>query len=122
MEDRKPWQFQPGHPGGPGRPKGSRHRLGEAFLKALADDFEQHGVGVIERLRIEKPEAYAKVIASLLPKEISGADGGPLLSSIVVTYRKPGDSAPEVGADVAATAVVDAIDRATDEDELAAAA
>jgi hypothetical protein len=37
--------------------------LGEAFIAALAEDFEKHGVEVIERVRIEKPEAYIKVIA-----------------------------------------------------------
>jgi hypothetical protein len=95
MEDRKPWQFQPGHPGGPGRPKGSRHKLGEKFIAALADDFEKHGVAVIEAVRVKDPVAYARIIASLLPKEVTGENGGPLLNSIVVTYRKPGDPVPE---------------------------
>jgi len=45
--------------------------LGEAFIAALAEDFEKHGVEVIERVRIEKPEAYIKVIASLLPKDLN---------------------------------------------------
>ena len=55
--------------GNPGRPKGSRNKLGEAFISALHDDFEQHGVSVIETVRIEKPDQYMKVVASLLPKE-----------------------------------------------------
>ena len=45
--------------------------MGEAFIAALAEDFEKHGVEVIERVRIEKPEAYIKVIASLLPKDLN---------------------------------------------------
>jgi hypothetical protein len=61
-------RFQPGNPG---RPRGSRNKLGEAFIAALAEDFEKHGVEVIERVRIEKPEAYIKVIASLLPKDLN---------------------------------------------------
>jgi hypothetical protein len=105
MDDSMPWHFKPGNSGGPGRPKGSRHKLGELFIKALADDFEKHGVGVIERLRAEKPEAYARIVASLLPKEISGADGGPLLNAITVTYRKPGDPAPEPEVAAAGVAV-----------------
>jgi hypothetical protein len=60
--------FQPGNPG---RPRGSRNKLGEAFIAALAEDFEKHGVEVIERVRIEKPEAYIKVVASLLPKDLN---------------------------------------------------
>jgi hypothetical protein len=61
-------QFKPGNPG---RPRGSRNKLGEAFIAALAEDFEKHGVEVIERVRIEKPDAYIKVIASLLPKDLN---------------------------------------------------
>ena len=61
-------QFKPGNPG---RPKGSRNKLGEAFIQALAEDFERHGVEAIERVRIEKPEAYLKVIASLVPKDLN---------------------------------------------------
>jgi hypothetical protein len=61
-------RFQPGNPG---RPRGSRNKLGEAFIAALAEDFEKHGVEVIERVRIEKPEAYIKVIAMLMPKDMN---------------------------------------------------
>jgi hypothetical protein len=68
----KPWQFKPGNNANPkGRPKGSRNKLGEAFIEALHADFEQHGPKVIEKCRIEKPDAYLKVIASILPKELN---------------------------------------------------
>lgn len=33
------------------------------WTTALADDFERHGTEVIERVRIEKPDGYLKVIA-----------------------------------------------------------
>jgi hypothetical protein len=68
MREPNSGSFQPGNPGGPGRPKGSRHRLGEAFIKALADDFEKHGIKVLETVREKGPVAYAKIVASLLPK------------------------------------------------------
>ena len=57
--------------GNPGRPKGARNRLGEAFLEAMLDDFNVHGVSVIETVRAEKPDQYLKVIASILPKEMN---------------------------------------------------
>ncbi len=60
-------QFKPGNPG---RPKGSRNKLGEAFIEALHEDFEKDGAVAIAACRREKPDAYLKVIASILPKEL----------------------------------------------------
>jgi hypothetical protein len=69
----------PGHPplahrfkpGNPGRPKGSRNKLGEDFIRALSEDFATHGPAVIEKVRTDKPDAYLKIVASLLPKDIN---------------------------------------------------
>lgn len=62
--------YKPGQSGNPaGRPKGSRNKLGEAFIEALHDDFNEHGIAAIQKTRDEKPDVYVRVIASLLPKE-----------------------------------------------------
>jgi hypothetical protein len=58
-------RFVPGNPGGPGRPKGSRNRLAESFFKALADDFEQHGIEAIRAARANNPGEYARIVAGL---------------------------------------------------------
>jgi len=63
-------KFAPGNKLG-GRPKGSRNKLGEAFIAALHDDFQQHGVDAIATVRRDKPHEYLKVCASLLPKEFT---------------------------------------------------
>ena len=73
-------RFISGNIGG-GRPKGARAKLGEAFIKALFEDFNENGVDAIQQVRDEKPDQYLKVIASLMPKEITGEDGGPLIVS-----------------------------------------
>ena len=63
--------------GNPGRPKGSRSKLSEAFLKALSDDFTKNGLETVEKVRIEKPDVYLNVIGRLMPKlmELSGPEG-----------------------------------------------
>jgi hypothetical protein len=62
-------RFLTGGKPGPGRPRSSRNRHSENFLSAFADDFEQHGVEVIAKVREEKPDVYLRVAADLLPRE-----------------------------------------------------
>lgn len=65
-------QFKPGQSGNPkGRPLGARSKLGEAFLEAMQQDFEAHGIAAIVEVRETKPDQYLKVIASILPKELN---------------------------------------------------
>ena len=56
-------------PVSPGRPKGSRNKLGEAFLSAVHDDFAEHGVKAVQDAREKDPLQYCRMIAGLLPSE-----------------------------------------------------
>ena len=70
-------QFKDGHPGGPGRPKGSENKstvdaraLRRAMLESfneLDDDGEVAGMIALRQLRADNPGTYLKLIASLLP-------------------------------------------------------
>jgi hypothetical protein len=57
-----------------GRAKGAKNRLSHAFLTALAEDFEQHGIEALKIARIEKPVEYIRIVAGLMPKELEIVD------------------------------------------------
>jgi hypothetical protein len=80
---------RPFQPGQGGRKLGARNKLGEAFVKALFEDFDVHGVATIEQVRLNDPPAYLRVIAGLLPKQITGEDGETLFTGITVSFVSP---------------------------------
>jgi hypothetical protein len=71
VKDEATGRFLPGNNGGPGRPKGARNKLGEAFIADMLEDWEANGKAAIEVVRAEKPDQYLKVVASILPKELN---------------------------------------------------
>lgn len=81
-------RFLPGNNGGPGRPRGARSILQEDFFKALQRKFHENGEAVLDEMIRDKPADFAKMIASLMSKEITGEDGAPLfperIESVIV--------------------------------------
>lgn len=68
-----PWK--PGQSGNPlGRPKGSRNKLAEDFIKDLHEAWQAKGKDAIERVVAQRPHEFLKVVAGLLPKEIKIKD------------------------------------------------
>ena len=62
--------WKKGESGNPaGRPKGIKNKLSEDFVKALSDDFAEHGISVIETVRVDAPTHYLKICASMVPKD-----------------------------------------------------
>lgn len=81
--DEKPWRFQPGNPGGPGRPKGSvsgRAKLLAIFDEVLAEDESGDALRSALRAAIRGEErtkaqastlgAWARLVVPLLPKDL----------------------------------------------------
>ena len=78
-------QFKPGDPRTKtgGRRKGSRDRIETKMLEAIARDFEEHGEEAIRICRIERPNEYLKLVASLLPRELGATIDG----NVEVTHQ-----------------------------------
>lgn len=76
-----------------GRPIGYRQKLADQFTRALFNNFEQHGLATLELMRINDPSGYINIIAKLLPKQITGEDGGPVVvTHVSYTWAKDSDA------------------------------
>ena len=58
-----------------GNPKGggyssARRALNNTFFRRLREDFEEHGVSAIEKMRESDPGGYVRMLASLLPQKL----------------------------------------------------
>ncbi len=68
----KPHLYKPGQTGNPfGRPKGSKNKLSEDFLRDLLDAWDKYGVEALKVAATEKQSDFCKMVASLIPKEIT---------------------------------------------------
>ena len=64
-------QFKPRQSPNPGgKPIGARNKLQGDFMRALSEDFAEHGKAAIAQCRMEKPDVYLRIVASLFPKEL----------------------------------------------------
>lgn len=70
-KDPESGRFLPGNSGGPGRTRGARNKLGEAFVADMLADWEKNGAETIKKVRADRPQDYLKVVASILPKELN---------------------------------------------------
>ncbi len=67
----KDTQFKAGDPPGPGRPKGSRNKLAENFIRDLFKHWEDNGRAALDAALEASPAQYMRIVASLLPRDIN---------------------------------------------------
>ncbi len=82
----KDTQFKDGHSGGPGRPKGARNKVTQAYLEAVAKSFAKNGPEVLEIIKEKRPDVYMKLVAALVPKDLDVNHSGDL-NVYVVAYQ-----------------------------------
>src|SRR5215813_10396014 len=61
-------RFVMGHNGRPGRPKGSRNKLAEAFIDEAYASWQKHGAVAFDRMATESPAKYCALMANLIPQ------------------------------------------------------
>ena len=84
QKERPAHWFKPGQSGNPkGRAKGSKNKITKAFLKALTEDFLEHGEEVLERVRKESPDVYLRLVAQLVPRDIDVKHSGDVNVQVV---------------------------------------
>lgn len=65
-----PASWKPGQSGNPGgMPVGAKRSLSMAFMKALAQDFNENGPSAIAEFRTKDPGGYCNMLARLIPVE-----------------------------------------------------
>ncbi len=77
-EQRKPEQdkdpttgrFLPGNSGFGGRPKGSRNKLGEAFIQDMYEAWQTSGADVLTKVINTDPATFLRSMVAILPKEL----------------------------------------------------
>jgi hypothetical protein len=62
-------RFLTGNNGG-GRPKGSRNKLGEAFIQDAYAEWQISGPAALERMAQNDPSAFCRLIGGMLPQEV----------------------------------------------------
>jgi hypothetical protein len=62
-----------GNNGGPGRQRGSRNKLSEAFLADVYESWQKHGAETLEQMRRDDPAAYVRLVANILPDKLEVA-------------------------------------------------
>jgi len=63
-------RFIAGNSGNGGRKPGSRNKLGEDFVRDLAQVWADHGIQALVSCAISEPSQFCRIVSHLLPKHV----------------------------------------------------
>lgn len=81
---------------GPGRPKGLANKTTAALKEAILLAAEEHGFdgngkeglkGYLKRVAAEDIKAFAGLLGKVLPMQVTGEDGGPVLFKTIYEQK-----------------------------------
>lgn len=83
---------KPGTPKTGGRQKGTPNKINALLKDAILQAAEAAGgpggmVGYLTLQAHENPSAFMSLLGKVLPQQVTGEDGGPIKSSITVTFK-----------------------------------
>lgn len=85
--------WKKGQSGNPGGRSKARQELGDAFIRVLRSDWEEHGASTVIEMREKDPVAYVKVVAAMLPEQVEHELGEGLAALLSGISERSGDSA-----------------------------
>lgn len=110
MQDPQTGRFLTGNSGG-GRKKGSRNKLGEAFVSDMYEAWTAQGPDVIARVIKDDPAAFLRSMVAILPKELEvtvnkydNLTDEQLRAQFVAALREAGTLGIDIGAGKSASA------------------
>jgi hypothetical protein len=68
--DPETGRFVSGNNGGPGRQRGSRNKLGEAFIADVYAKWQARGTEALDRMIDTDPGGFVRVVAQVLPDKL----------------------------------------------------
>jgi hypothetical protein len=74
QKDPKTGRFLAGNSGFGGRPRGSRNKVNELFLRALQALWEEQGNEILQATAKTKPDVIVKAMVALLPKHVEASN------------------------------------------------
>ena len=80
---------------GMGRPKGSKNKISLSIKEALIESFQRlGGVDCLEEQGRKNPVAYLMLLKSIMPLQVSGVDGQPIM--VITGVVRDGDDVGQI--------------------------